>query len=400
MQKSVLFVLLICAFVSTSLVNAQTLKLSSYSSSNSHWLAVSVIDGASETSFIEINEAGSATWTILPAVIPGWNYAPFSAPVPSGFVFPLSFRVTATSGAVITFNSAILSFTGVEQIVDSNTQYGSTTAATAAPVPVSVATDAPAAVATDAPAAVATDAPVVVAPAAPTGCESKVKVMVPLYVYPGAAWDVVAAGASSVGTLAIINPNSGPASSPDASYVTYMQKLHDAGVEMVGYVYTGYGTRDLAAVKADIDVYAAQYPLLSGIFLDEGANSAAMVPYYKALYDYILGMPGWTHDIVNPGVVPDIGYLTASTQIVSLEDYGTSVAAAPVPSYAQCSNRDQFSAIVHTISADSIAPIIDSLLSKDYFGYIYLTDGAGGCCTYNSLTTYYASMVSYIASKQ
>jgi len=382
MQKSVLFVLLSCAFLFTSLVNAQTLKLSFYSSSNDHWLALSVLDGTSDTSLIEINEAGSATWTIMPVVIPGWGYAPYSAPVPTGFVFPLSVRVTSTSGAVVTINSAVSSFNTIEQIVDSNTQYGSTaSAATAAPAPISSATAVPEAV------------PV-------TGCQSKVKVLVPLYVYPGAAWDAVAAGAASVGTLAIINPNSGPASSPDATYVSYMQKLNAAGVEMVGYVYTGYGTRAITAVKADIDVYASQYPLLKGIFLDEGANSAAMVSYYKELYDYIIGMPGWTHDIINPGVIPDVGYLTASTQIVSLEDFGTAIAAAPVPSFAQCSNKDQFSAIVHTITADSMSAMVDSLLSKNYFGYIYLTDGAGGCCTYNTLTSYYASMVSYIASKQ
>jgi len=224
--------------------------------------------------------------------------------------------------------------------------------------------------------------------------------MVPLYVYPGAAWDAVAAGASSVPTLAIINPNSGPAASPDSSYVTYMQKLSDAGVEMVGYVYTGYGLRDIAAVKADIDTYATEYPLLKGIFLDEGAATADMVPYYQALYDYILSMPGWTHDIINPGVVPDAGYLTASTQIVTLENAGATVAAAPVPSSAQCSNKDKFAAIVHTVSADSMSATIDNLFSKDYFGYMYVTDGSQLCCAYNSLTSYYANMVSYIASKQ
>lgn len=374
MQKSVSFVLLACAFLFT-LVSAQT-QLSIYSSSNEHWLAVSVVGNTASS--IEINEAGSATWTALPAVIPGWGYTQYSAPVQSGFVLPISFRVTSASGEVVSFNSAVSAFTGVEQIISASTS-----------TPVAAATAAPVA-------AAPTTTPAVVAPA--TG--SSVKVLVPLYIYPGAAWDAVAAGASSVGTIAIINPNSGPASGPDASYVAYMQKLHDAGVEMVGYVYTGYGARDIAAVKADIDVYASQYPLLSGIFLDEGSNTAAMVPYYQALYDYIIGMPGWTHDIVNPGVVPDSGYLAASTQIVSLEDYGTNIAAASVPSFATSSNKDHFSAIVHTISADSMATMVDNLLSKNYFGYIYLTDGAGGCCTYNTLTSYYASMVSYIASKQ
>lgn len=395
MQKSALFVSLVCAFfLCASFVDAQTLKISAYSSSNNYWLAVTVIDGSSPTSSVEINEAGSSAWTLLPAAVPGWGYWLYSAPnTVSGFVFPLSFRLTSASGEVITINSAFASFNGLEQVVDSAAQYGAAPiAATSAPIPATAAPVAP---------IEATAAPIVATEAAvPSVCTAQVKVLVPLYVYPGAAWDSVAAGASSVFTVAIINPNSGPASSPDSSYVTYMQKLHDAGVEMVGYVYTGYGSRDINVVKTDINTYATQYPLLKGIFLDEGSADASMVSYYQSLYDYILSMPGWTHDIINPGIIPDAGYLTAATQIVSLENYGTEVAAASVPSFAQCSNKDQFSAIVHSVSADSMSSIVDSLISKDYFGYIYVTDGAGGCCTYNTLTSYYASMVSYIASKQ
>jgi len=415
MQKSALFVSLVCALFLCASVSAQTLKINAYSSSNNYWLAVTAIDGTATTSSIAISEGGS-TWTILPPVISGWGYWVYSATNSNtGFTFPLSFRLTSVNGDVVTINSAFSSFTGVEQTADSATQYAATStpaeatdvpiAATEAPIAATeapiAATDAPVA-ATDTPIA-ATDAPVAVAtavPVTPATCTTKVKVMVPLYVYPGAAWDAVAAGASSVSTLAIINPNSGPASSPDSSYVTYMQKLSDAGVEMVGYVYTGYGTRAISAVKADIDTYATQYPLLKGIFLDEGAAGADMVSYYQALHDYILSMPGWTHDIVNPGIVPDSGYLAASTQIVSFENYGTSLVSAGVPSFAQCSNKDQFVAIVHTVVAASMEPIIDAVLSLDYFGYIYVTDGLGGCCTYNTLTTYYASMVAYIASKQ
>jgi len=395
MQKSAIFVSLVCAFfLCTSFVNAQTLKISAYSSSNNYWLAVTVIDGTSPTASIEINEAGSTAWTLLSA-ISGWGYWTYSASTPSGFSFPLSFRLTSSSDEVVTISSAFSSFNGVEQVVDSATQYAAASiAATSTPTP---ATSAPVA-ATTAPVETTATAPPEAA--GPATCTSQVKVMVPLYVYPGAAWDAVAAGASSVSTLAIINPNSGPASSPDSNYVTYMQKLNDAGVEMVGYVYTGYGTRDISAVQADINTYATQYPLLKGIFLDEGAADVSMVSYYQTLYDYILSMPGWTHDIINPGMIPDVSYLAASTQIVSFENYGTEVATATVPSFATCSNKDQFVAIVHTVTADSMSSIIDSLISLDYLGYIYVTDGVGGCCTYNTLTSYYASMVSYIASKQ
>jgi len=238
------------------------------------------------------------------------------------------------------------------------------------------------------------------APTSSSGCSGKVKIMVPLYVYPGSAWEAVASGASSVSTVAIINPNSGPANPPNSDYVSYMQKLHNAGVQMIGYVYTSYGTRATSAVEADITIYANQYPLLSGIFLDEGSADASLVSYYQTLHNYILSKPGWTINVINPGVAPTSGYLAASTQLVTLEDYGTAVAGAVVPSYVQCSNKGQFVAIIHDVSSSSMPSIVNSLLSKNYFGYIYVTDGEGGCCTYNSLTSYYASLVSYVASKQ
>jgi hypothetical protein len=217
-------------------------------------------------------------------------------------------------------------------------------------------------------------------------------------VYPGAAWDTIAAGASKVKTVAIVNPASGPTATPNSAYVTYMNKMNAAGVDMIGYVYTGWGNRAMSAVKADINTYAQNWPLLKGIFLDEGAATSDKEAYYKELYDYILGMPGWSYDVINPGTPPTAGYYDAATTIVSLENYG-SEGAGSTPSYASCDRKEKFSAIVHSVSSGSMASIIDTLLSKQYFGYIYVTDGAGGCCTYNALTSYYTNMVNYIASK-
>jgi len=100
----------------------------------------------------------------------------------------------------------------------------------------------------------------------------------------------VAAGAANVQTVAIINPDSGPGTGPDSNYNTYMAKLNEAGVEMIGYVHTSYGARALADVQADIDQYAAEFPLLVGIFLDEAADTADQVPYYTTLYSYIMNI--------------------------------------------------------------------------------------------------------------
>jgi len=224
-------------------------------------------------------------------------------------------------------------------------------------------------------------------------------------VYPGAAWDALIAAASQVKILAIINPNSGPATSVDSSYSTYMTKLKNAGIDMVGYVYTSYGTRSVSSVQADIDTYASKYPLLTGIFLDEGATSASVLPFYTTIYNYILAKSGYVHVIINPGTVPDQGYLAVSTNIMIYENYGSSLASTSFPSWLKCAPtaaqkagyKYRFSGIAHTASS-SIEASYAQALANDGIGYVYVTDGVGGCCTYNALTSYFAQLASAVKS--
>jgi len=223
--------------------------------------------------------------------------------------------------------------------------------------------------------------------------------MVPLYQYPGAAWDTVAASGKTVPTVAIINPSSGPGTGgPDSSFTKYMDKLHAAGVEMVGYVHTSWGARSISDVKKEIDQYASLFPLLSGIFLDEGGATDSVLPYYRELYSYIMSMPGWKYDIINPGTTPTSGYAAAATQIVSFEDTSSKFASSSNPSYASCSNKDKFAVITYGASTSGMQSVVDAARSKGYYGWVYVTDGAGGCCTYNSIASYYSSMATYIAN--
>jgi len=222
--------------------------------------------------------------------------------------------------------------------------------------------------------------------------------LVPLYVYPGADWDSLVDVASNVKIIAIINPNSGPLATVDSTYASYMTKLKNAGIEMVGYVYTSYGTRDMSDVQADVNTYVSQYPLITGIFFDEGANDASMVAWYTQAYTYVMSKPGYQHVIINPGVAPDEGYLAASTSIVIYEDYASSLSAASFPSWVKCAPSSsaksdyqyKFSAIVHTAAAASQASYISDLHNMGV-GLVYITDGVGGCCTYNTLTSFFAA---------
>jgi len=176
-----------------------------------------------------------------------------------------------------------------------------------------------------------------------------------------------------------------------------MSKLHTAGVEMIGYVHTSYGARAIADVKADIDIYATQFPLVVGVFVDEAAATASEVSYYAELYSYIMGMPGWKYDILNPGAVPTSGYLAVATQIVSFEDTVSEFASSANPSFATCSNKDQFAVITYGASSSQMESAVNTAVSKGYYGWVYATDGSGAS-TYNTLPSYYTTMASYVAS--
>jgi len=220
-----------------------------------------------------------------------------------------------------------------------------------------------------------------------------------LYVYPGSAWDSVATAAKNgAKIIAIINPNSGPdASGPDSSYTTYMNKLTAAGVDMVGYVHTSYGDRSTTDVNADIDVYAAKYPGLKGIFLDEASNSASELSYYSTVYNHIKSKSGYVNTILNPGTQPDQGYLAVSTNIVIFEDAGANIPSTYAswvkcaPSAAEKSGyKYRFSGIAHSTASGSMSSIVNKMVSAG-MGLVYVTDGAAGCCTYNALTSYMTS---------
>lgn len=379
-----------------------------FGSSSTWWVAVKPGGDDGKTGKIEMKDSGANSNFQALTHNKDWGYWTISS---SGraFVPPLTFRLTSTSGAAIT--AQVTSITP-GQMIDTGSTYGSSSAPAPTTKPVTTPTTAP----TTKPVTTPTTAPTSKPPSAPTTAPSTdlcaltpvssepLKIMVPLYVYPGAAWDTLIAAASKVKILAIINPNSGPVATVDNAYSTYMTKLKNAGIEMVGYVYTNWGNRDLNAVKADIDTYATKYPLITGIFLDEGATEAGKIPFYTQVYNHIKSK-GHVHVILNPGVVPDQGYMAISTNIMIYENYGTSLASASFSNWVKCAPsaaqkagyKYRFSGIAHTASAAVQAGYVQGMASKG-IGYVYVTDGAGGCCTYNSLTTYFAQLAAAVES--
>jgi hypothetical protein len=136
--------------------------------------------------------------------------------------------------------------------------------------------------------------------------------IVPLYTDPSdATWSQLATAARAhptVSVVAVINPNNGPTASADPSYAAGITMLASAGITVIGYVATGYGSRPIADIDHDIDLYQSQYSSLSGIFFDEAAT-------YETGHETLYGMAssharsaGYRFLVANPGTAPIDAY--------------------------------------------------------------------------------------------
>lgn len=144
--------------------------------------------------------------------------------------------------------------------------------------------------------------------------------IVPAYFGPhlsedGSLWRKMAA-VMKPGSIAIMNPNSGPGTACDEQYEQVIDLFHfyRRGLRVIGYLSTDYGRRLFGDVIADIDAYACWYPRLDGFFIDEFNNNAqqrlenvgssSVSDYYTAIHVKVSERPRQIL-VGNPGNVSD-----------------------------------------------------------------------------------------------
>jgi len=157
----------------------------------------------------------------------------------------------------------------------------------------------------------------------PAFATSSTGIIVPLYSYPGSYWNQVIQAKNahpSVPIVAIVNPNSGPGSSVDSTYVSSIKQLQSAGITVLGYVYTSYGSRSTSAAEADITSYHNWYNV-NGIFFDEMSNVSGYESYYSTLTQYVKSH-GMTMTVGNPGTDTLSSYVGTVDNLVIYESPG------------------------------------------------------------------------------
>lgn len=195
-------------------------------------------------------------------------------------------------------------------------------------------------------------------------------IAVPAYFYPGSLWTQMENAAPTVG-LAIVNPNSGPGVVQDPNYVAQIGHTRAAGIVVVGYVYTSYGTRSASAVQADVDAYYTWYGV-DGIFFDEVSTNCADQPYYAGLNAYVKTMGGQALTILNPGTLIPECFASAGDILLNFEDtYANYLAWTPM-GWETGYPPSRFWHLVHGTSP---AHMLDAIaLSKTRnAGWVYIT---------------------------
>ena len=200
------------------------------------------------------------------------------------------------------------------------------------------------------------------------GC---LKMIIPAYFYPGPLWDQTISKAGAVDIM-IVNPSSGPGSTIDTNYTGVINKAKAAGIKIPGYVYTDYGNRDAAVVKADIDKYRNFYGV-NDIFLDQVSASTTALSYYQDLANYIRATSG-SLVILNHGAIPNQAYAQIGDILLIFEGSFSEYKAATFPSWVFNYPSDKFAHLVYDTGNKSRMNQAIRLANQQNAGYIYVTN--------------------------
>ncbi len=234
-----------------------------------------------------------------------------------------------------------------------------------------------------------------------SAAQSQTRLAVPSYQNPGTStWNGWAAqGPGGVG-LMIVNLKNGDDTSYKSSIDTAIQKARKQGMLVIGYTYTGYGTRDPKVVRQRIDSAYQNY-LVDGIFFDEAANDCSATNtyfpsnylYYQELTNYVRSRGGAHITVMNPGTPsPDDCYMSITNILVNWEStagyapYQTGYIDYP---WTHKYPADRFWHMILGVPQAQMASAL-SLASSRNAGWVYISDSATNA--YNQVPVYWTAL--------
>jgi Spherulation-specific family 4 len=216
---------------------------------------------------------------------------------------------------------------------------------------------------------------------------------VPAFFYASGIWQQ-AADTKPVPTYMILDISGlGAGTGPEAHFQSIVKKERAAGVTILGYSSTGYGSRPLSEVETDVRHYKAWYGV-TDMFLDEVKGVTSQLPYYRKLAHYIRSYTPGTSIWINPGAYPAPSYMSVSNVVMAFEGSFAQYHNIDVPSWAFGYSSDRFANTIYATSGSQVNSAINMSKTRNA-GYVYVTDGSGGN-PYSALPSYWSTEDSII----
>jgi hypothetical protein len=197
-------------------------------------------------------------------------------------------------------------------------------------------------------------------------------ILIPLYSYPGSTWQQLIQtklANPSVPVAAIVNPDNGPGTYQDPNYAQSINELRSAGILVLGYVPTGYGSISQSHIDSQIYDYKQWYNA-NGIFFDTMSNVPGYENYYSSLSSYAHSL-GFSWTVGNPGAPVPASYIGTMNTLNIYENAG-------LPSLSRlASSTDSYPASNFAFEAYSVSSISQSYIAsaESYDSWMYITNG-------------------------
>jgi hypothetical protein len=199
---------------------------------------------------------------------------------------------------------------------------------------------------------------------------------VPAYFHPAIhpdQWQWLAEHAGRI-RLVILNIASGPGTTPQGAFQAAADLLHRAGVCVIGYVDTGYGRRDPAAVLAEVARYQDWYGV-RGVCLDQVATGAEDLGHYAGMADRVRAM-GAEVVFFNHGTHPAPGYARHADLLGTFEGTWAAYERLRAPGWTRRWPPSKFYHVVHSVPAAQL-PAAWQLATRRHAGAVYITERGG-----------------------
>jgi Spherulation-specific family 4/Putative Ig domain len=229
--------------------------------------------------------------------------------------------------------------------------------------------------------------------AAQTSASSQ-HILVPSFIVPGSGWDGIAQAYPTAG-IALLNVDSGPGTGPEAAFQAQVSTETAAGIQMYGYVSTGYGDISLATAESDIHDYNSWYGV-KNIFVDEASTSCTLESsYYLSLYNYIHAQGG--SEILNPGTTTSQCYMSATDILDTFEGTYTQYESSTPSSWASQYPASRFFNEVYNVPTEAeMARVVGQTVQRGA-GWVYVTN-LNVPNPYDALPSYWSAEVQEVGS--